>query len=254
MCKFKSGLILKNKVVLAPENNESHSALLESLGIEDNYINATKKFVRAELVPKDNNKATDISEWEFIVDQDETPDWFDEDRDRYEEEFRDAVRDYMKDRLTVICGYCWTPIKREDNKTWYLMDDFLEKSSFGRNNNYAESYIRKKLNDGELAQKLKAEFGDKLVPITTDLLSLDGLDDYGIVDGDIIAIPTLDLYRECRKRIPKLDRWWWLATPHSTPSGYGSSRVRYVGNGGSVDCFWCDDGRGAVRPCFILED
>ena len=37
MCNFKSGIILKNRVVLAPEGNESHSDLLESLGIEDTH-------------------------------------------------------------------------------------------------------------------------------------------------------------------------------------------------------------------------
>lgn len=253
MCKFKSGLILKNKVVLAPEGNESHSDLLASLNIEDNYMNASKKFVRAELIPKNSNKATDISEWEFIVDQDETPDWFNEDRGRYEEEFRDAVRDYMKDRLLIICGYPWTPIKVDGNKTYYLFDGYLEQSAFGRNNNYETSYIREKLNNSELAKALKEEFGDKLVPITIDLLSLDGLDDYGKVEGDILAIPTLDLYRECRKKITKLDKWWWLATPDSTPSGYGSSDVRCVGSDGDVSYGWYDDGREAVRPFFILE-
>ena len=35
MCNFKSGIILKNRVVLAPEGNESHSDLLENLGIEE---------------------------------------------------------------------------------------------------------------------------------------------------------------------------------------------------------------------------
>ena len=252
MCKFKSAIILKNKVVLAPEGNESHSDLLESLEIEDNYMNATKKFVRAELVPKNDNKATDVSEWTFIVDQDETPDWFNEDRGRYEEEFREAVRDYMKDKLHIICGYAWTPIKVDGNKTYYLMDGYLDKYKFGRNNNYAESYIREKLNNSELSKALKETFGDKLVPITTDLLSLDGLDDYGKVE-DIIAIPTLDLYRECRKSIPKLDKWWWLATPNSTPSGCGSGDVRCVDAGGGVGYGWCGRGLGAVRPCFILE-
>lgn len=52
MCNFKSGVILKNRVVLAPEGNESHSDLLESLGIEDNYMDDSKTFVRAELIPK----------------------------------------------------------------------------------------------------------------------------------------------------------------------------------------------------------
>lgn len=56
MCQFKSGIILKNKVVLTPEGNESHSDLLESLGIDDNHMNAIKTFVRAELTPPNNDK------------------------------------------------------------------------------------------------------------------------------------------------------------------------------------------------------
>ena len=48
MCEFKSGIIFKNRVELAPLENESHSSLLEKLDIEDNEFNASKKFVRAE--------------------------------------------------------------------------------------------------------------------------------------------------------------------------------------------------------------
>lgn len=255
MCEFKSGLIFKNRIVLAPENNESHSDLLASLGIEDTRHNAMRMFIRAELIPKDNNKVSDVSEWTFKVDQDITPDWYDEDPKRYETEFREAVREYMdkwlKDK-TIICDRIWTPIKTEGNKTWYLMDDILMSSDFGRNNNYAESDIREKLITSDLCKRLVKEFGDKLVPITTDLLSLDGLDDYGKVEGDLIAIPTLDLYRECRKRIPKLDRWWWLATPDSTPSGYFSGRVLYVGSDGCVLYGWYSD-VSSVRPFIILQ-
>lgn len=54
MCEFKSGIIFKNRVELAPLENESHSSLLEKLDIEDNEFNASKKFVRAELIPQRN--------------------------------------------------------------------------------------------------------------------------------------------------------------------------------------------------------
>lgn len=252
MCRFKSGIILKNKVVLAPDGNDSHSDLLESLGIEDNNMNAMTKFIRAELVPKDGNKAADINDWKFVVDQDITPDWYTEDSERYENEFREAVKDYLKDKFTVICGMAWTPIKRDGNRIYYLMDGYYMDSKFGTNNNYANSYIREKLNNSDLAKKLKEKFGDKLIPIRTNLLSLDGLDDYGTVDGDVLAIPTLDLYRECRKKISKIDNWWWLATPNSTPSGYGSGGVQYVGSYGDLDCAWCSCSE-AVRPFFIIE-
>ena len=252
MCQFKSGIILKNRIVLAPEGNESHSDLLESMGIEDNHMNATTKFVRAELIPPDNNKAIDISLWKYNVDQDIVPNWYEEDPERYEQEFRNEVAEYLKERFTVFCGYAWTPIKTDEKGTYYLMDGYLKNSEFGRNNNYAESYIRDDLNNSELAARLKNEFGDRLVPITTDLLSLDGLDDYGVVDGDILAIPTIDLYRGCRRNIPKLDDWWWLATPDSTPSGCGSGFVRFVYSDGGVCYCGCFYGR-AVRPFFILK-
>jgi len=257
MCQFKSGIILKNKIELAPEGNESHSDLLESLGIEDTHMNATKTFVRAELIPEDDNKYSDINEWKYRVDQDIVPDWYEEDPDRYEQEFRDAVKEYMKEymekrNITVFCGHGWTVIKEDEKGTYYLMDDYLEKSEFGKTNNYADSYIRKNLNESDLAKELKEKFGDRLVPIETDLLSLDGLNDYGKVDGDILAIPTIDLYRECRRKIYNLDTWWWLSTPDSTPSGYGSDDVRYVDSNGDVSYSWCDNSR-AVRPFFILK-
>ena len=251
MCKFKSGIILKNKIVLAPEENESHSDLLESLGIKDTRENAMRVFVRAELLPKDDNKAIDISEWRFNVDQDITPDWFDADPGRYEEEFRNVVRDYLKDRITVIAGYPWNKVKDGDY-TYYFMDGIWKEMEFGKNNNYAESYIRNDLINSNLAKQLRKEFGDKLVPISLDLLSLDGLDDYGTVEGDIIAIPNLDIYRKFRKKMSKLDSWYWLATPDSTSSGCGSDSVRYVCSGGDVGYGWCDCVTG-VRPFFIIQ-
>lgn len=247
MCNFKSGIILKNRIVLAPEGNESHSDLLKSLKIEDNYTNASRVFVRAELTPPDNNKAIPVEKWKYKVDQDVVPDWYEEDPDRYKNEFYNAVKDYVKEKLNIICGYAWTEVKDKDNNlTYYFMDGFFDKSDYGKDNNYATSKIRKKLNDSDLAKKLKEEFGDKLVPINTDLLSLDGLDDYGTVEGDILAIPTLDLYRKFRKHIPKSDDWWWLATPWSTPLGFSSDGV------GGVLYVWCSYCVG-VRPFFIIQ-
>lgn len=251
MCQFKSGIILKNKVVLAPEGNDSHSDLLESLGIENDRMNAMKVFVRAELLPPNGNKAVPVDEWNFNVDQDITPDWFDDDRGKYETEFRDAVKEYMKDKIISICGYAWNKVV-DGNLTYYFMDGYLDKCEFGKTNNYTDSNVRNMITNSDLAKNLQLEFGDRLVPITLDLLSLDGLDDYGTVTGDILAILTIDLYRKYRKNISKLDSWYWLATPDSTPSGYGSDSVRCVGSNGNVNYFWCGSVK-AVRPFFILK-
>ena len=103
MCRFKSGIILKNKVVVAPGENDSHSDLLESLGINDDYIGATNVFVRAELVPVNNewwiDPAEEPDKWRFIVDQDMRPEWFDE--SEHEKIFREAVCDWWKEHVLV---------------------------------------------------------------------------------------------------------------------------------------------------------
>lgn len=255
MCNFKSGIILKNKVVLAPEDNESHSDLLESIGIEDNHMNATKTFVRAELIPKNNDKMTDVKEWRYKVDQDIVPDWYEKDPERYEKEFRDAVEKYMEEwrkKFKYICGYYWTSVQDGD-RTYYFMNDILKKSDFGKTNNYAESYVRNNLVNSELAEDLKKEFGDKLVPISLDLTSMDGFKDYGTVEGDILAIPNIQLLMKFGENIPLIDNWYWLATPNQTPKRGDAHFVRCVGSDGNVscnDCGWNDLG---VRPFFILQ-
>lgn len=254
MCQFKSGIILKNKVVLTPEGNESHSDLLESLGIEDTHINASKTFVRAELIPKDSNKMSDVKDWKYKVDQDIVPDWYDRDPERYEQEFRSVVESYMKEwkkQFKFICGYYWKAVKDGD-LTYYFMNGILKKSEFGRTNNYARSYVRDYLLNSELAAELKKEFGDKLVPISLDLTSMDGFKDYGCVEGDILAIPNIQLLMKFGQNIPLIDNWYWLANPNQTPKRDDSRCVQYVGSDGRVSYDGCDDD-GGVRPFFILK-
>lgn len=252
MCKFKSGIILKNRVVLTPMFNDSHSSLLERLGIEDTSENAMRIFVRVELTPPDNDRSTDPKTWKYIVDQDIKPDWYETDSKRYENEFREKVENWVKDETVIMAGKSWLLIKKDESGTYFLLNGTLEKLKFGESNNYTESFIRTKLNEGDLAKELKEEFGDRIVPIRTNLMSLDGLKDYGTTDGDTLAIPNLDLYRECREKISSVDDWWWLPTPNSTPSGYGTRCVQCVGSDGGVgyDVYGCS---GGVRPFCILK-
>lgn len=251
MCKFKSGVILKNKVVLAPLGNESHSDLLESLNIEDNYFNATKKFVRVELLPPNGQISEDISKWKYYVDQGIVPDWYEEDEEKYENEFRTKVKEFLEENFVCICGYLWSSFKC-DQGTCYVMFDNMKKSCFGINNNWAESTVRKELLESELLKDLKQMFGEKLVPLTIDLNLRYGLNDYGIIEGDLIAIPTYDFYLHYIKDIPSFGNWYWLATPYSTHHSYGSDYVCCVDGDGGVGYSWCRYG-GAVRPFFILK-
>ena len=131
-------------------------------------------------------------------------------------------------------------------------DALVEDRKFGLNNDWRESSLKEYLN-GEYLTKLEDDFGeDNIVSHTVNLLSLDGLDDYG-TDDVKVSVPTIDLYRYSRKLLGEnLDRSWWLVTPDSTPSGAGSVYVRYVCGGGDVGFHGCGWGL-AVRPVFALK-
>lgn len=252
MCQFKSGIILKNKVVVAPVYNDSHSTLLNQLGIKDNYKNAVRTFVRAELVPPNDDRTVDVKEWEYIVDQDVVPDWYSKDPGKYEDEFRAAVEEYVKEHIVIMAGKPWSVIKKNEIGTYYLMEGSLFDCAFGDNNNYATSLVREELNNSDLARQIKEEYGDRIVLQSVDLTSLDGLRNYGSVSGDILSIPTLDLYRECRENISCLNYWWWLATPYSTSCGCGFDYVECVSVGGYVG-YRSYDFTNGVRPVLILK-
>lgn len=87
MCRLKSCLVLKDRV-FCPDYN-SHQSMLEELGIKDDYLHASKTFVRVEFTPPDNTKSLiePLDRWTLKVDQDVTPEWWDEkaDRQRVEE-------------------------------------------------------------------------------------------------------------------------------------------------------------------------
>ena len=253
MCKFKSGIILKGKVVLAPNGNESHQALLESLGIEDNFQNAARRFVRVELIPPNGgNKAAPIEQWKYNVDQDIVPDWYEEDPQKYENEMREVVAEYMKDELkNVICGYDWTSVQ-DGEYTLYFMNGTMEYVSFGRHNNYAESNVAKYLDNSQLLKDLKEKFGDKLIPFSLSLTSMDGFKDYGIKENCLLAIPNIQVLMKYGEDIPMIDNAYWLATPSQTPSRGDSSYVQYVNGNGYVDGGGCGWGHG-VRPFFIIK-
>ena len=97
MCKLKSAIILKNRIFM-PEY-DSHSKMLEELGITDDYFNASKVFVRAELVPENEDVFSDIDGWKLEVDQDITPEWFDE-KD-CAERMRKAVKEWANTHIFI---------------------------------------------------------------------------------------------------------------------------------------------------------
>ena len=97
MCKLKSAIILKDRIFMP--DYDSHSKMLEELGITDDYINASKVFVRAELSPENGDVFSGIDGWKFCVDQDITPEWFDE-KD-CAERMRNTVKEWAKTHIFV---------------------------------------------------------------------------------------------------------------------------------------------------------
>lgn len=118
------------------------------------------------------------------------------------------------------------------------------------NNNFSSSSLNKYLNDNYYREEVIPGFGDGTVVVhNVNLLSLDGLDDYGTYDTKV-GLLTIDDYRRYRKNCLKenMDSWWWLSTPDSTPSGYGSDCVRYVCGDGCVDYNDYNNWNKSVRP------
>ena len=140
-----------------------------------------------------------------------------------------------------------------NNQTAVIRKELLENNmEFGDDNNWKISNAREKLNNDYL-RELEEVFGkDRIVEHTVDLLSLDGLDDYGI-SRDKVSLLTIDQYRKYRNALgANLENDWWLITPDSTPSGGSSHCVQCVCSGGGVRYRDCVCGRG-VRPFFILQ-
>ncbi len=97
MCRFKSAIILKDRVFIP--DYDSHSDMLKELGIEDTRQNAERLFIRAELSPHNGDVFTNIDNWEFVVDQDITPDWYVKDYDK--QRMITAVKDWAKNHIHI---------------------------------------------------------------------------------------------------------------------------------------------------------
>ena len=90
MCQFKSAICLKDRVYVP--DHDHHDDMLSELGIDDDYLHASKTFVRVELSPTDGDKTSDVMGWKLKVDQDITPDWWDESVGA--QRIKDAVKEW----------------------------------------------------------------------------------------------------------------------------------------------------------------
>lgn len=150
-------------------------------------------------------------------------------------------------------GESWVVTDIFDNSIEVTKSHLLEKTmSFGKSNNYAESYWREFLNN-EYIKDVERKFGkENVLKHSVDLTSMDGFKDYGSVE-DRVTIRTFDQYRKQAPHFELENLVEWLATPNQTPKRNDTSYVQIVGTDGNVsydDCGW--DGYG-VRPVLHLK-
>lgn len=126
------------------------------------------------------------------------------------------------------------------------------RKEFGPNNNFDGSNVDGLC--GRFAESLAvAVGGENLIEHEVDLTSDDGLKDYGSVSRKV-SLLTADQYRKYVEILDKhkIDAWWWLATPWSTPRHDDDEWVKCVAPSGLIyrDCY--DFGFG-VRPFCIFK-
>lgn len=145
----------------------------------------------------------------------------------------------------IVCGH-------EHFETYVVRRELLKETmEFGDTNNWAESNIRKYLNE-DYVRVIQGEFGNgNIVAFERDLISLDGYNDYATC-VDKVSVMNVMEYVKYHKYVGNCGFRYVLITPDSTPSGCGARSVRCVDGDGGVSCGWCGSDFG-VRPFFVLK-
>ena len=129
---------------------------------------------------------------------------------------------------------------------------YTDDEVFGENNNYNGSNVDDICN--EFAEYLANIVGaDNIIEHTVNLTANDGLKDYGTV----VRKASLLTASKTRRHVEildkyKLDKYWWLATPWSTPKHKDDDFSLCVSPRGFIrDDYYC--GSNGVRPFCILK-
>ena len=140
-----------------------------------------------------------------------------------------------------------------EDRTYVILKSLLKESEeFGDCNNYNDSNVDHICTD--FATKISGIIGnDNLLMHTVDLTSDDGLKCYGTVERQMSLITT-EMYRRYVEILDmhKLNKWWWIATPYSTPKHEDDEWVKCVSPSGFIDNDDYNYDYG-VRPFCILK-
>ena len=155
--------------------------------------------------------------------------------------------------IARVGKYEFIVLKRTESYVWLLLKGSLGDMRFGETNDFRTSDIKRRSEEfaGELASIIGAA---SIVEHTVDLTSDDGLKDYGSTTARV-SLLTADMYREHVYMIDKykLDDWWWLATPFSTPTHGYEKPVKCVAPSGCIINYYYGDYFCGVRPFCILK-
>lgn len=148
----------------------------------------------------------------------------------------------------------WVILEQLSEGTAVITKDFIETMRFGNSSDWRVSLTREKLNK-EFIKELITAIGELgVVEIERDLISLDGLDDYGTCK-DRVSLLTATEYAKYHKVLglkSSYPDWWSLITPYSAPSNGYHSSVCCVDCDGTVN--WGNyDFTVGVRPFCVLD-
>lgn len=154
--------------------------------------------------------------------------------------------------VVEVAGMEWTILDKTDVGYFAITTDFdsLYTKFDEYSNNWKNSNLRNYLNT-EFLKKVESNIGRDVLPeFERDLLSLDGLTEYGKC-MDKVSLLTADEYREYRRYLPRTNQLWWLCTPWSTPRNDYERTSTLVSPYGHFDNNVCFEPFG-VRPCCIF--
>lgn len=121
----------------------------------------------------------------------------------------------------VPCGETFTVFGEEyvvldhvDGGVLSIRKGIWKKAVFDRsgNSNLVQADMREALAEYSDFLKSKGMKDDDLLVQHIDLKATDGTRVYGYLDSTV-ALLTLEQYGKYKEIIPKVDGWWWLATP-----------------------------------------
>lgn len=152
----------------------------------------------------------------------------------------------------VLAGIKWKILDITESGYKCLAEKLDDNMQFDSScNDWRKSSLRKYLNS-DFLEKLEKEIGsENIIPLSRDLLSMDGQKEYGICE-DKVSLLNVDEYRKYREHIPNAGYWWWLITSDSTPCNNDSRWVRVVSPSGCIS-YSCCSNDGGVRPFCIFD-